>query len=58
MAGMVMASLAAVAHGAAMVMPSDWFDPAAALRAVQQERCTSLYGVPTMFIGAQPPEIA
>eukprot|EP00048_Salpingoeca_helianthica_P001968 m.53397 g.53397 ORF g.53397 m.53397 type:complete len:591 (-) comp11826_c0_seq2:29-1801(-) len=48
--GMVMASLAAMSHGAASVMPSDWFDPRAALVAVQAERCTSLYGVPTMFI--------
>ncbi|MEJ7648964.1 MAG: AMP-binding protein [Nakamurella sp.] len=48
--GMVMANLAATSHGAAMVIPAPAFDPAATLRAVQQERCTSLYGVPTMFI--------
>jgi fatty-acyl-CoA synthase len=48
--GMVMGSLAAVSHGACAVIPSPSFDPAAALKAVEQERCTSLYGVPTMFI--------
>ncbi|MDQ2847163.1 MAG: AMP-binding protein [Actinomycetota bacterium] len=48
--GMVMANLAATSHGAAMVIPAPAFDPAATLRAVQQEKCTSLYGVPTMFI--------
>ena len=37
-------------HGACMVIPAPGFDPAATLRAVQDERCTSLYGVPTMFI--------
>ena len=50
-AGMVMASLAAMTHGAAVVFPSASFDPAATLAAVQQERCTALYGVPTRFIG-------
>jgi fatty-acyl-CoA synthase len=48
--GMVMGNLAATSHGACMVIPSPAFEPAAALRAVQAERCTSLYGVPTMFI--------
>jgi fatty-acyl-CoA synthase len=48
--GMVMGNLAAVTHGAAMVIPAAAFDPVATLRAVQDERCTSLYGVPTMFI--------
>ncbi|WP_024794401.1 AMP-binding protein [Tomitella biformata] len=48
--GMVMGNLAAITHGAAMVIPAPGFDPAATLRAVQDERCTSLYGVPTMFI--------
>ncbi|GGV72093.1 AMP-binding protein [Streptomyces thermoviolaceus] len=48
--GMVMGNLAATSHGACMVVPAPSFDPAATLRAVQQERCTSLYGVPTMFI--------
>jgi fatty-acyl-CoA synthase len=48
--GMVMGNLAATTHGACMVIPAPGFDPAATLRAVQEERCTSLYGVPTMFI--------
>ncbi|MEU7278611.1 AMP-binding protein [Streptomyces sp. NPDC045431] len=48
--GMVMGNLAATSHGATMVIPAPSFEPAATLRAVQQERCTSLYGVPTMFI--------
>ncbi|MBI1378389.1 MAG: AMP-binding protein [Frankiales bacterium] len=48
--GMGMGNLGAVTHGAAMVLPSPGFDPALTLRAVQDERCTSLYGVPTMFI--------
>ncbi|WP_151772277.1 AMP-binding protein [Streptomyces abyssomicinicus] len=48
--GMVMANLAATSHGACMVIPAPAFDAAATLRAVQEERCTSLYGVPTMFI--------
>ncbi|QBF46019.1 AMP-binding protein [Janibacter limosus] len=48
--GMVMGNLAATSHGACMVIPAPSFDPEATLRAVAQERCTSLYGVPTMFI--------
>ncbi|WP_328535953.1 AMP-binding protein [Streptomyces sp. NBC_00344] len=48
--GMVMGNLAATSHGACMVIPGPSFDPEATLRAVEQERCTSLYGVPTMFI--------
>jgi fatty-acyl-CoA synthase len=48
--GMVMGNLAATSHGACVVIPAAGFDPAATLRAVQDERCTSLYGVPTMFI--------
>ncbi|SIR75656.1 AMP-binding protein [Williamsia sterculiae] len=48
--GMVMGNLAATTHGAAMVIPAAGFDPAATLRAVVGQRCTSLYGVPTMFI--------
>ena len=48
--GMVLGNLACTTHGACIVIPSPGFEPAAALRAVQQERCTSLYGVPTMFI--------
>ncbi|MFJ7150459.1 AMP-binding protein [Streptomyces sp. NPDC100445] len=48
--GMVMGNLAATSHGACVVVPAPAFDPAATLDAVQRERCTSLYGVPTMFI--------
>ncbi|HTX26226.1 MAG TPA: AMP-binding protein [Streptosporangiaceae bacterium] len=48
--GMVMGNLAATSHGACMVIPAPSFDPVATLDAVQAERCTSLYGVPTMFI--------
>ncbi|MEH3034652.1 MAG: AMP-binding protein [Aeromicrobium erythreum] len=48
--GMVMGNLAATSHGATMVIPAPAFDPAATLRATAEERCTSLYGVPTMFI--------
>jgi fatty-acyl-CoA synthase len=48
--GMVMGNLAATSHGAAMVIPAPAFDPVATLEAVQAQRCTSLYGVPTMFI--------
>jgi fatty-acyl-CoA synthase len=48
--GMVLGNLGAVTHGSCMVIPVPLFDPAATLRAVQDERCTSLYGVPTMFI--------
>jgi fatty-acyl-CoA synthase len=48
--GMVMGNLAATSHGACMVIPAPAFDPAATLQAVADERCTSLYGVPTMFI--------
>ncbi len=48
--GMVLGNLAAVTHGACIVIPAPGFDPAATLRAAQDERCTSLYGVPTMFI--------
>jgi len=48
--GMVMGNLAAVTHGATMVYPAPTFDPMATLDVVEQERCTALYGVPTMFI--------
>ena len=48
--GMVMGNLGAVSHGACMVVPAPSFEPAATLAAVAEERCTSLYGVPTMFI--------
>ncbi|KDN23576.1 AMP-binding protein [Amycolatopsis rifamycinica] len=48
--GMVMGNLACTSHGACMVIPAPAFDPGATLEAVAAERCTSLYGVPTMFI--------
>ena len=48
--GMVMGNLACLTHGAAMIYPADAFDALAVLRTVQSERCTALYGVPTMFI--------
>ena len=48
--GMVMGNLAATSHGACMVIPAPGFDAAGTLNAVEAERCTSLYGVPTMFI--------
>ena len=48
--GMVMGNLAATSHGACMVIPAPSFEPAATLQAVSDEACTSLYGVPTMFI--------
>ncbi len=48
--GMVMGNLACTSHGATMVLPDAAFDAAAVLNAVEAERCTSLYGVPTMFI--------
>jgi fatty-acyl-CoA synthase len=48
--GMVMGNLAATSHGAAMIIPAPAFDPKLTLQAVADEHCTSLYGVPTMFI--------
>src|SRR5262249_43371003 len=48
--GMVMGVLGCVTHGAAMIFPSAGFDPKATLEAVATERCTALYGVPTMFL--------
>ncbi len=48
--GMVMGNLGSTTHGACIVIPAPGFDPAATLAAVQAEKCTSLYGVPTMFI--------
>ena len=48
--GMVMGNLACLTHGAAMVYPAPAFDPEATLSAIEAERCTALYGVPTMFI--------
>jgi fatty-acyl-CoA synthase len=49
---MVLGNLTCITHGAAMVYPSEGFEPLATLEAVAQERCTALYGVPTMFIAA------
>ena len=55
--GMVMGNLAAVTHGASVIYPETAFDPRATLEAIAAERCTSLYGVPTMFIAQlQHPE--
>ncbi|RLJ33688.1 fatty-acyl-CoA synthase [Chryseobacterium sp. 7] len=48
--GMVIGNMCCVAHGACMVIPNDSFDPDITLKAVSDEKCTSLYGVPTMFI--------
>ncbi|UTH72939.1 AMP-binding protein [Chromobacterium sp. IIBBL 290-4] len=48
--GMVMGSLCCVCHGAAMVFPAEGFDALAVLETVQEEKCTALHGVPTMFI--------
>ena len=48
--GMVMGNLGCTTHGATMVIPAAGFDPAATLDAIEKERCTALYGVPTMFI--------
>jgi fatty-acyl-CoA synthase len=48
--GMVLGNLACTTHGATMVIPAEAFDPILTMQTVQQERCTALYGVPTMFI--------
>jgi fatty-acyl-CoA synthase len=48
--GMVVGNLACITHGSAMVLPGEGFDPLATLETVAEERCTALYGVPTMFI--------
>ena len=48
--GMVISNLVSLSVGASLVLPSEHFDPLAVLQAVQQERCTALHGVPTMFI--------
>ncbi|HEY0418169.1 MAG TPA: AMP-binding protein, partial [Acetobacteraceae bacterium] len=48
--GMVMGNLGCLTHGAAMVYPGEGFDPLACLQTIAEERCTALYGVPTMFI--------
>ena len=51
--GMVMGNLGCTSHGATMVIPAPGFDPETTLRCVAEERCTGLYGVPTMFIAMQ-----
>ncbi|NGN95575.1 AMP-binding protein [Nocardioides sp. KC13] len=57
--GMVMANLGCTTHGATMVIPGPGFDPRTTLQTVQDEKCTALYGVPTMFIAMQDdPEFA
>lgn len=57
--GMVMGNLGCLTHGTAMVYPSETFDPVATLQAIAEERCTGLYGVPTMFIAlVNHPEFA
>jgi fatty-acyl-CoA synthase len=48
--GMVMGNLGCLTHGSTMVYPAEAFDPLATLQAVSEERCTALFGVPTMFI--------
>ncbi|MDG5482873.1 AMP-binding protein [Mycolicibacterium gadium] len=48
--GMVMGNLGCTSHGATMVIPAPAFDPALTLEAIEKERCTGVYGVPTMFI--------
>ncbi|MGV0800940.1 AMP-binding protein, partial [Mycolicibacterium elephantis] len=48
--GMVMGNLGVTTHGATMVIPAAGFDPAATLAAIESERCTAVYGVPTMFV--------
>jgi fatty-acyl-CoA synthase len=57
--GMVMGNLGCVSHGATMIYPSDWFDPKSTLQTIEAERCSVLYGVPTMFIAElEHPEFA
>ena len=51
--GMVMGNLGCTSHGTTMVIPAPGFDPAATLAAIEQEQCTGVYGVPTMFIAMQ-----
>ena len=51
--GMVMGNLGCTTHGATMVIPAPGFDPAITLQTIQDERCTVVYGVPTMFIAMQ-----
>ena len=48
--GMVLGNMACLTHGSAMVIPADFFDPLATMQTIHEERCTAVYGVPTMFI--------
>ena len=48
--GCVMGNLGCITHGSAIIVPAEHFDPLKTLQALEQERCTALYGVPTMFI--------
>lgn len=48
--GMVLGNMACAVHGAAMVIPAEAFDPWSTLKTIEEERCTAVYGVPTMFI--------
>ena len=57
--GMVMGNLGCTSHGTTMVIPAPGFDPGATLEVIERERCTGVYGVPTMFIAMQNhPEFA
>ena len=57
--GMVAGNLPALTHGATMVYPGEVFEPLSILRAVEQERCTSMYGVPTMYFAViDHPDVA
>src|SRR5256885_2181853 len=56
--GCVLANMAAVTHGCAVILPGESFDPDATLQTIEAERCTSIYGVPTMFIsGMEHPRV-
>jgi fatty-acyl-CoA synthase len=55
--GMVMGNLACLTHGAAMIVPGEAFEPGAVLATVAAERCTALYGVPTIHRRARPPRV-
>lgn len=48
--GMVLSNLACMTHGAAMVLPAEYFDPVSTMAAIEKERCTAVHGVPTMFV--------
>ncbi len=48
--GMVLSNMACLTHGAAMVLPAEYFDPVSTMSAIEKERCTALHGVPTMFV--------